>query len=235
MHRVFTSQHLSARSTVASTKAWVALTSIALLTLPLSACASSHEPEAHAQESSSQSTSENRASKKNDGAASVGQSMILDEILANYHLSGLDARGIIDLIEEMPINDKPVALDADVHSGELVLTDTNSNSARMPLPAGQAYLALAPYHTNSASCTIHSLTRDLSDAPNTPMHVKITNSSGSVLVDQDMVSAPSGFIGIWLEKNTEGTVEVSTDSAHATSHFSTQPGSSTCVSDLHLQ
>lgn len=45
--------------------------------------------------------------------------------------------------------------------------------------------------------------------PEKTFDVKVTDSKGDVVVQKAMTSYRNGFIGVWLPRNMEGTIEVS--------------------------
>ncbi|EOZ7333346.1 CueP family metal-binding protein, partial [Yersinia enterocolitica] len=64
---------------------------------------------------------------------------------------------------------------------------------------------------------------------------KITDKAGKVILQDTLTSYQNGFIGVWLPRNTEGTIEVSYQGLKAVSPFATQAESQTCMTTLHLQ
>lgn len=70
--------------------------------------------------------------------------------------------------------------------------------------------------------------------PNKPFTVKVTDSKGAVIVQKEMQSYRNGFIGVWLPRNMEGTLEVSYNGKTASHAIATKDDSQTCLTELQL-
>lgn len=96
------------------------------------------------------------------------------------------------------------------------------------------YLSFAPYVQQTHPCFNHSLSGCRGELPGTDFAVKITDKAGTVIVQKTITSYHNGFVGVWLPRNIEGTLEVAYQGRVATSPFSTYNDSQTCMTTLQL-
>ena len=71
--------------------------------------------------------------------------------------------------------------------------------------------------------------------PDTTFNVKVTDKKGDVLIQKPIKSYQNGFIGVWLPRNIEGTIEVSYNGKTASHAIATKDDSQTCLTELRLQ
>ncbi|HEX5532974.1 MAG TPA: CueP family metal-binding protein [Actinomycetales bacterium] len=167
------------------------------------------------------------------GQTSPGTSSDAGAFLKGHGLSG-DAVKLIDQLEKLGGEDRPTAFTASVRPDELLLSD-GKDEFSMPLPDDQFYLSIAPYADKTHDCYFHSLTTCQGELTEKDVHVKIVNKeTGDVLVDEEQVTNPNGFVGFWLPKDVDGTVSVSHEGRAAQQEFSTRDGDATCMTTLKL-
>lgn len=156
------------------------------------------------------------------------------DLLAANGLAGLDAAGVIDRLDALPVAERPSDLMAPVEPDRLVLTDP-SGEATLPLPEESTYVSIAPYATQTHDCFYHSLTTCLGEMGNEAVDVRIVDdATGEVLVEESATTFDNGFIGYWLPKDVDGTIEMSAGGRTGSTTFSTQPDGATCITDLKL-
>ncbi|AHK18539.1 copper-binding periplasmic metallochaperone CueP [Yersinia similis] len=154
------------------------------------------------------------------------------DFLAQHGLAGKTAEQMVDAIDQSP-QTRPLPYSASVTSAELMLSDGQQKSV---YPLGDKfYLSFAPYINQTHPCFNHSLSGCRGELANTPFEVKITDNSGNVIMHQQVTSYQNGFIGVWLPRNIEGTLEVSYQGLTAVSPFATGAESQTCLTTLQLQ
>lgn len=151
--------------------------------------------------------------------------------LAEHGLAGKTAEQIVDTLDQTP-QARPLPLSASVTSTALKLS---SGAQSYTLPLGDKfYLSFAPYQRQTHPCFNHSLSGCQGEMPNTPFNVTITDNKGSVLLQKSLKSHQNGFIGVWLPRNIEGTIEVSYNGKRASHAIATREDSQTCLTELQL-
>lgn len=154
------------------------------------------------------------------------------EFLAQHGLSGKTTEQMIEAIDQSK-QERPLAYSASVTGTELTLSD---GQQQFSFPLGDKfYLSFAPYINQTHPCFNHSLSGCRGELANTPFDVKITDKTGNIILQDKLTSYQNGFIGVWLPRNTEGTIEVSYQGLKATSPFATQVENQTCMTTLQLK
>lgn len=171
-----------------------------------------------------------------DASRGDGQSASADALLAAHGLAGADARQVIDTLDAQPVAERPSDLIASVRPGQLLLSDGQGQEAPLPMPTDAFYLSVAPYVSGTHECFFHSLTTCRGELANTPVHVTVTDdSTGRVLVEEDMSTFDNGFVGLWLPRGIEATLTISSDGRSATTGISTSGDEDpTCLTTLEL-
>ncbi|WP_050112488.1 copper-binding periplasmic metallochaperone CueP [Yersinia thracica] len=163
---------------------------------------------------------------------SSSSSTAATEFLAQQGLSGKTTEQMIETIDQSK-QERPLAYSASVTGTELKLSD---GQQQFSFPVGDKfYLSFAPYINQTHPCFNHSLSGCRGELANTPFDVKITDQAGKVILQDKLTSYQNGFIGVWLPRNIEGTIEVSYQGLKATSPFATQAESQTCMTTLQLK
>ncbi|MDN0096781.1 copper-binding periplasmic metallochaperone CueP [Yersinia rohdei] len=154
------------------------------------------------------------------------------DFLAQQGLAGKTTEQMIESIDQSK-QPRPLAYSASVTGTELKLSD---GQQQFSFPLGDKfYLSFAPYISQTHPCFNHSLSGCRGELANTAFDVKITDKAGKVIVQDKLTSYQNGFIGVWLPRNTEGTIEVSYQGLKAVSPFATQAESQTCMTTLQLK
>lgn len=153
------------------------------------------------------------------------------EFLAAHGLAGKTTEQMVEAIDSSP-QARPLPYNAGITSTELKLSD---GTQQFSYPLGDKfYLSFAPYLTQTHPCFNHSLSGCRGELANTPFDVKVTDKSGKVLIQKQMTSNANGFVGIWLPRDIEGTIEVSYQGKKATAPIATHTSSQTCLTTLPL-
>ncbi|WP_409309810.1 copper-binding periplasmic metallochaperone CueP [Pectobacterium sp. B1J-3] len=154
------------------------------------------------------------------------------EFLVQHGLAGKTVEQMIDTIDQSP-QPRPLPYSASVTSTALTLSD---GQQQYSYPLGeQFYLSFAPYINQTHPCFNHSLSGCRGEMANTDFDVKVTDRAGQVILQKTLSSHQNGFVGIWLPRNIEGTIEVNYQGMRAFSPFSTSNASQTCMTTLQLQ
>lgn len=155
-----------------------------------------------------------------------------NDFLAKHGLAGKTVEQMVEAIDQSP-QTRPLGYSAGITSRALVLSD---GQQKFSYPLGDKfYLSFAPYLQQTHPCFNHSLSGCQGELANTAFDVKITDKAGKVLLNKTLTSQQNGFIGVWLPRNTEGTVSVSYQGRTAHSAFATFNDSQTCMTTLLLQ
>ncbi len=157
-------------------------------------------------------------------------------VLTEHGLEGMDAAQIVDHLDALPIAERPEGLMASIHPDELLLTDGKNPDMSLPMPTDDFYVSFAPYVDQTHECYFHSLTTCTGEMQSESVHVTVTNeTSGEVLVDEDMQTQQNGFVGLWLPRDIEATIEVSQDDRSASASISTTNDDDlTCLTTMQL-
>ncbi len=158
------------------------------------------------------------------------------DFLADHDLAGLDAAGIIERLDTMPVSERPTDLIASVQPDSLALTDTNEREVALPIEGDEMYLSIAPYREQTHDCYFHSLTTCLGELGNTEVSVKLTDFDGTVLLDETRTSNDNGFIGIWVPRDVDANLTVTLGDESATTQISTRNSDDpTCITNMQLR
>ena len=146
----------------------------------------------------------------------------------------MNATEAIDHLDRIKVADRPAGLMASVYPDQLVLTD-KTQEVTLEMPEDATYLSIAPYVKQSHECFYHSLTTCLGELGNESVDVQITDdSTGDVVVDEKATTYDNGFVGFWVPRELEGTIEISHAGKSGSTTFSTTEEGATCITDLQL-
>lgn len=157
-------------------------------------------------------------------------------ILSEYGLDGMDAAQIVDRLDALPIADRPAGLMASIRPDELLLSDGKNPDLSMPMPEDKFYVSLAPFVDRTHDCYFHSLTTCTGELSGENMDVTVTNhATGEVLLDGMMQTQENGFLGLWLPRDIEATIDLVQDDRSASASISTTNDDDlTCLTTMQL-
>ncbi|MFZ3069894.1 MAG: CueP family metal-binding protein [Anaerolineaceae bacterium] len=159
-------------------------------------------------------------------AVGQGNQSNADAFLEKYGLQGLDTKEIVYRLDSSV--DESADLQASITGEQLTLSDSES-TINIDLPKDSFYLSFAPYLETTHPCAFHSLSSCRGELVNKAVHVTIAESNGNVLVDSDLTTMANGFIGVWLPRDVDATVQVDYSGKTAESAISTFADSDTCL------
>lgn len=159
-----------------------------------------------------------------------------DAFLSANNLAGLDARQMIDKLDSLPVAERPSNLMASVRPDQLILIDEKKQQISLPIPEEQFYLSFAPFKTQTHECHFHSLTTCLGEMQNEEVKVTVTDAkTGEKIVDKTVKTFDNGFVGVWLPRGIEATLNVEQGELSATSKISTATSEdATCLTTMQL-
>ena len=171
-------------------------------------------------------------------SSAAPQTETAGSVLDQHGLTGLDARQIIDQLDAQPVADRPADLLASVRPDELVLTDPSDRTGEtttLPMPDDEFYLSVAPYRAQTHDCVFHSLTTCRGELSGRDVEVTVTDDqTGQVMLDDTRTTFDNGFIGLWLPRDTTGTLTIRYEGTEATSPISTGEDDLTCLTTMRL-
>ncbi len=155
-------------------------------------------------------------------------------LLADYGLAGMDAAEIIDRLDRVPVAQRSTDLTAAVRADHLLLADAE-RKLTVPIREDRFYLSLAPFIEQTHDCHYHSLTTCRGELANDELGIRIVDdATGEVLVEEQVTTYDNGFVGFWLPRDVNGTIEATHEGRTGRSAFSTEKDGATCLTDLRL-
>lgn len=170
------------------------------------------------------------------GCATTAAAPELDgsNLLTEHGLAGMEAPEIIDSLDRMEVSDRPADLIASVQPDALVLADSGQEVS-LDMPDDLTYMSVAPYIAQTHDCFFHSLTTCRGELSRQQMEVRIVDeTTGDVLVAETTTTFDNGFVGFWLPRDLQGTIEVTYDGRTGMTSFSTAGDAATCITTLRL-
>ena len=152
------------------------------------------------------------------------------DFLAAHDLDGMDGQQIVDHLDRMPVAERPTDLMASVRADQLVLADVEQE-VMVPLAEDRFYLSVAPYVDQTHECYYHSLTTCRGELANEDIGVR-TSTRPARSSSMTGTTFDNGFVGFWLPREVDGTIEVTYDGRTGQSPFSTREA--TCLTTLRL-
>jgi len=157
-------------------------------------------------------------------------------LLTEHGLDDLAPEALVDQLDRTAVSDRPEGLIVSVRPDTLVVSDGQGGpESTVALENGEFYLSLAPYVDQTHDCWFHSLTTCLGELRNEAIEVRITDSaSGEVLVEESTTTYDNGFVGYWLPRDIEATVEVTAGGRTGSALVPTGGEDATCLTTLRL-
>ena len=152
--------------------------------------------------------------------------------LEPYGLADSEPRDIVTALDRTN-DDRANGLAGSVRYDHVLFT-TDDGEQRIPLAEDEFYLSLAPYVEQTHECYYHNLASCQGELVGEDLDVTITSDDGEVLVDETVTTYDNGFVGFWLPRDIEGTIEVEFDGRSVTAPIATGPEDPTCVTTLQL-
>lgn len=183
------------------------------------------------------SETDETASPETTSAVETAPGTGIETEVAGQDMSNMNARQIIDMLDQLPVDERPADLMASIRPNELLITDADQQETSLPMPEDEFYLSFSPYVSQTHDCYYHSLTTCTGELSNTPVGVQVVdNTTGETIVDKEMTTFDNGFLGIWLPRGlTDATLTVTGEAGTASADISTAgPEDATCLTTLQL-
>lgn len=169
-------------------------------------------------------------------SAAAPASQSVDEAIAALGMQNLSAREIIDALDAMPLDQRPQGFRASIRPDELILSTSETSTRSLEMPDDALYLSFAPYISSTHDCHFHSLTTCTGEQRNTQVKVSVVDkTTGQTVLEETRTSFDNGFVGLWLPRGLDATLEVEVDGRTASQDISTDSNDdATCLTTLHL-
>ncbi|EID56358.1 hypothetical protein SacxiDRAFT_4176 [Saccharomonospora xinjiangensis XJ-54] len=173
---------------------------------------------------------ESSRTSQGESASTAGGSTLL----ADFGLDGMDGKQIVDHLDRVPVARRSADLVASVRADHVVLAD-GVREVRVPLGEDRFYLSVAPYVDRTHDCVYHSLTTCRGELAGKEVRVRaVDDVTGEVLVEERTTTFDNGFVGFWLPRGVNGSIEVAYGDLTGRSAFSTTEDGATCLTTLRL-
>lgn len=146
-----------------------------------------------------------------------------------------DAAAIVEVLDALPVAERPADLSTSITATELRLQPDTSDEASIALTGDRFYLSVAPYREQTHPCRFHSPTSCLGELRGAPVEIRVTEAaSGEVVLERSTETADNGFVGLWLPRDGEYSIEVVADGDRGVQTVRTGDGDPTCITTLRL-
>lgn len=168
----------------------------------------------------------------------VGLNANTESFLEDF-VEGRETREIVTDMESTPFGDLPIMAFAfptyfEIRYFELndgVLTHEGNT---VTLYDDYFYASIAPYINFTHDCTFHAFPGCQSELESQEMYVRLTDSSGDVVFEGMRETYQNGFMGFWLPRHEDYTIEFELNGYMGTFEFSTNDDSPTCLTEFRL-
>lgn len=147
-------------------------------------------------------------------------------LLQKNGLTGLDTMAIVNKLDSSVAEPKELLSSI---TGEGLTLKEGKTTLQLDLPKDKFYLSFAPYENTVHPCGTHSLASCRGELMNVPVHATITDDKGALILDETVQTMANGFVGVWLPKNINATIQVAYNGKTASAPISTFDSSETCL------
>ena len=148
-------------------------------------------------------------------------------------LDGLSAREALNLANAWRQEHPEVS--SYVTSEKIVFEFPGDTTRSIELPPEEMVVSVAPYETETHTCSIHSISSCQGELTQTTFRVTAVDSSGRVVFEDNKTTMESGFFDLWLPKGKEILLTVAKGDKKAQQKIATREGSKTCLTTLKLR
>lgn len=152
--------------------------------------------------------------------------------LEPFGLEEAEPRDIVTALDQTN-DDRDSGVMGSVRYDSIVFS-TPDGETSIPLAEDDFYLSLAPYVDQTHDCYYHNLATCQGELVGEDLDVTITTGDGEVLVDETVTTYDNGFVGFWLPRDIEGTIQISHDGRSVSAPVATGSDDPTCVTTLQL-
>ncbi|SDC12183.1 hypothetical protein SAMN05421734_104189 [Pelagirhabdus alkalitolerans] len=123
---------------------------------------------------------------------------------------------------------------ASITSDELIVTESDNSETVYDILENDFFVSIAPFIDQTHPCYDHDLIGCQGEMINEDFDVYIEDEDGNVVVDETITSADDGFIDLWLPRDENYTINISSEGKTAESEFSTFSQDNTCITTIQL-
>ena len=155
------------------------------------------------------------------------------DFLSDYGVAeGDDVREVIETLDQVD-QQRPLSFSGSVRTDEVLFSDGTTEVA-VPIPGDEVYVSIAPFAERTHDCHFHALGSCQGELTGEDFDVTITDDAGEVLVEEQVTTYANGFFGVWLPKDTTGTISVTDGERTGSAPFNTATDEATCITTLQL-
>lgn len=156
------------------------------------------------------------------------------QLLESYGWADLTGAELVETLDALPLDERPVDLMASVRSEGVQVTSAEGDAAWVPIEE-DFYLSIAPFREQTHPCGFHSLTTCQGELANTPVTISVRDvATGDLLREEELTTAANGFVGLWLPRDGQFSITVVSAGESATTVVSTGVDDPTCLTTLQL-
>ncbi|WP_020619303.1 CueP family metal-binding protein [Paenibacillus daejeonensis] len=126
------------------------------------------------------------------------------------------------------------ARSASIDARQLTLISGDDAQNVFALPAESFFVSIAPYLQDTHPCAIHNLAGCQGELAGEAFAVYVVDDTGRVLVDEQMLSHPNGFIDLWLPRDQSFKISITQDGRSADAVISSFDEDPTCITTMQL-
>lgn len=175
------------------------------------------------------------AAPTGQGAVSEAQQADATELIAGLGLSESDPKALVDGLEALPVADRPAGLTVAVTPTAVVLQPKTADERSLSLSGGEFYMSVAPYVDQTHPCDFHVPTGCIGELGDEPIELTIEDAAtGEIVLEKSVATANNGFAGVWLPRDRELRVRVTSAKGSGEQIVNTGDTDPTCITTLQL-
>lgn len=148
-------------------------------------------------------------------------------------ISKLDSKDAIARANEWRVT-KPDVMTF-VTPQELDVKFPDGREVKLPLPASEMFIAIAPYVDKTHVCATHYISKCDGEMKLTTFRVTAKDESGAVAFERDVTSLDNGFFELWLPRGKTFNMHIAQGARAADVSIATASDSPTCISTAQLK
>lgn len=156
-------------------------------------------------------------------------------MLDGLGLDSADPAALATGLDALAVDSRTAEFSAAIMPGEIRVQPDQPGELVIPVPEDQFYLSVAPYRTQTHPCTFHVPTSCLGELRSVDAQLRVTDlATGDVVVDRAVRTEDNGFVGVWLPRDGDFTVEMTVDGDTGSQVVRTGANDPTCLTTLQL-
>ncbi len=148
-------------------------------------------------------------------------------------IAKLDVKAAIALANEW--HDTKPEIKSLVTPQELDVKFPDGTEQKMPLPAAEMYVAIAPYVHTTQACSTHYPSSCKGELANATFPLTTKDETGAQLFDGDVTALKNGFFELWLPRKKTLSLHIVQGALVADETIRTNDDSPTCITTPNLK